>query len=121
MKGSLIVVLFFALGCFVGWLGSGSSNVVDATVVVEHESLILDTPGVTSPNDVFGEDESNNGWLPSFLTGGALTTIVLYFLMLQVGLSIGSDKKLKEIWLMIKLKYFLFPWEIIFGTLPLVV
>ena len=57
MKGSLIVVGFFALGCLLGWSGY--------------------LPGVIIENDI--------------------TVYVLYLLMFQVGISIGSDKKLKEI------------------------
>lgn len=57
MKGSLIVVGFFALGCVLGWSGR--------------------LPDVVIENDI--------------------TVYVLYLLMFQVGLSIGSDKKLKDI------------------------
>ena len=57
MKGSIIVVSFFLLGCILGWIGC----------------------------------------LPAFLLEGNITIYVLYLLMFQVGLSIGSDKKLKEI------------------------
>ncbi len=56
MKGSLIVVGFFALGCLLGWSGY--------------------LPGVVIENDI--------------------TVYVLYLLMFQVGISIGSDKKLKK-------------------------
>ncbi|MTT25209.1 DUF340 domain-containing protein, partial [Parabacteroides merdae] len=57
MKGSLIVVGFFALGCLLGW----------------------------------------SGWLPDVVIENDITVYVLYLLMFQVGLSIGSDKKLKDI------------------------
>ena len=57
MKGSLIVVGFFALGCLLGW----------------------------------------SGWLPDVVIGNDIKVYVLYLLMFQVGLSIGSDKKLKDI------------------------
>ena len=60
MKGSLIVVGFFALGCLLGWSGY--------------------LPGVIIENDI--------------------TVYVLYLLMFQVGISIGSDKKLKDICLL---------------------
>ena len=50
MKGSLIVVGFFALGCLLGWSGY--------------------LPGVIIENDI--------------------TVYVLYLLMFQVGISIGS-------------------------------
>ena len=53
MKGSLIVVACFALGCLLGW----------------------------------------SGQMPTFLLSEELTTYVLYLLMFQLGLSIGSDKK----------------------------
>lgn len=55
MKGSLIVVGFFALGCLLGW----------------------------------------SGWLPDVVIENDITVYVLYLLMFQVGLSIGSDKKLR--------------------------
>ena len=57
MKGSLIVVGFFALGCLLGW----------------------------------------SGWLPDVVIENDIMVYVLYLLMFQVGLSIGSDKKLKDI------------------------
>ena len=57
MKGSLIVVGFFALGCILGW----------------------------------------SGYLPEVVVKNDITMYVLYLLMFQVGLSIGSDKKLKDI------------------------
>ncbi len=112
MKGSLIVVLFFAIGCLVGWLGGGESMIV-ASETLPAEELVLDAPGITSSNEVVSE----GGWLPDFLVSGTLTTIVLYLLMLQVGISIGADKKLKEILASIKPKYLLIPLGTIIGTL----
>ena len=52
MKGSLIVVGFFALGCILGW----------------------------------------SGYLPEVVVKNDITMYVLYLLMFQVGLSIGSGK-----------------------------
>ncbi len=77
MKGSLIVVGFFVLGCLLGW----------------------------------------SGLLPDTLVKGDLTVYVLYLLMFQVGLSIGSDKKLKEILGSIRPKLLLVPLSTIIGTL----
>lgn len=77
MKGSLIVVGFFALGCLLGWSGR--------------------LPDVVIENDI--------------------TVYVLYLLMLQVGLSIGSDKKLKDILGSIRPKLLLVPLATIAGTL----
>ena len=77
MKGSLIVVGFFALGCVVGWSGR--------------------LPDVVIENDI--------------------TVYVLYLLMFQVGLSIGSDKKLKDILGSIRPKLLLVPFATIAGTL----
>lgn len=60
------------------------------------------------------------GWigsLPSFLLDGDITIYVLYLLMFQVGLSIGSDKKLKEILRSIRLRLLLVPFATIIGTL----
>ena len=79
MKGSLIVVGFFALGCVLGWSGR--------------------LPDVVIENDI--------------------TVYVLYLLMFQVGLSIGSDKKLKDILGSIRPKLLLVPFATIAGTLVL--
>ncbi len=89
MKGSIIVVLFFAAGVLLGWFGSG---------VYDTQSL-------------------DDGWLPQFMVEGNFTTYVLYLLMLQVGISIGSDKKLKDILKSIKPKLLLIPIGTIIGTL----
>ena len=77
MKGSLIVVGFFALGCVLGWSGR--------------------LPDVVIENDI--------------------TVYVLYLLKFQVGLSIGSDKKLKDILGSIRPKLLLVPFATIAGTL----
>ena len=77
MKGSLIVVGFFALGCVLGWSGR--------------------LPDVVIENDI--------------------TVYVLYLLMFQVGLSIGSDKKLKDILGSIRPQLLLVPFATIAGTL----
>ena len=77
MKGSLIVVGFFALGYLLGW----------------------------------------SGWLPDVVIENDITVYVLYLLMFQVGLSIGSDKKLKDILGSIRPKLLLVPLATIAGTL----
>ncbi|WP_297909752.1 lysine exporter LysO family protein [uncultured Parabacteroides sp.] len=77
MKGSLIVVGFFALGCLLGW----------------------------------------SGYLPQVVIENDITVYVLYLLMFQVGISIGSDKKLKEILSSIRPKLLLVPLATIVGTL----
>lgn len=77
MKGSLVVVGFFALGCLLGW----------------------------------------SGRLPAFILENDITMYVLYLLMFQVGLSIGSDKKLKDILGSIRPKLLLVPLATIIGTL----
>ena len=77
MKGSLIVVGFFALGCLLGC----------------------------------------SGWLPDVVIENDITVYVLYLLMFQVGLSIGSDKKLKDILGSIRPKLLLVPLATIAGTL----
>lgn len=77
MKGSLIVVGFFVLGCVLGW----------------------------------------SGLLPDVILKNDSTVYVLYLLMFQVGLSIGSDKKLKEILGSIRPKLLLVPLATIIGTL----
>ena len=77
MRGSLIVVGFFALGCL---LGAGER-------------------------------------LPEAWIKGDASLYVLYLLMFQVGLSIGSDKKLKEILRSIRPRLLLVPLATIVGTL----
>ena len=60
------------------------------------------------------------GWadvLPTSLTEQNFTVYVLYLLMLQVGISIGSDKKLKEILFSIRPHLLLVPFATITGTL----
>ena len=56
-------------------------------------------------------------WLPQALLENDWTAWILYALMLQVGLSIGSDKKLKDILRSIKPKLLLIPLATIIGTL----
>ena len=77
MKGSLIVVAFFAVGCLTGW--------------------ILNTQDITIEGDI--------------------TRYILYLLMLQVGLSIGSDKNINQILKSIRPKLLLIPCATIVGTL----
>ncbi len=77
MKGSLIVVGFFFLGCLLGW-----SRV-----------------------------------LPDVILENNITIYVLYLLMFLVGLSIGSDKKLKQILSGIRPQLLLVPLSTIIGTL----
>ena len=69
MKGSIIVLLFFAAGCLLGVMG----------------------------------------WLPFNPEGSNLTLYMLYALMLQVGLSIGSSKDLKFFVGSLRSKYLLIP------------
>ena len=77
MKGSLLVVAFFALGCLLGW----------------------------------------SDYLPQALIETDFSMYVLYLLMFLVGLSIGSDKKLKEILRSIRPRLLLVPLATIIGTL----
>ena len=77
MKGSLLGVGFFFLGCLLGWFG----------------------------------------WLPAFIRENDLSVYVLYLLMFQVGLSIGSDKQLKQILRNIRPRLLCVPLATIVGTL----
>lgn len=77
MKGSLLVVACFAVGCLAGW----------------------------------------GGKVPSFFLQNDCSVFILYALMFQVGLSIGSDKKLKEILLSVRPKLLLVPLATVVGTL----
>lgn len=77
MKGSLIVVVFFVVGCLTGWL--------------------LNTHDISIDGDI--------------------TRYILYLLMLQVGLSIGSDKNIVEIIKSVRPKLLLVPLATIVGTL----
>lgn len=57
------------------------------------------------------------GFLPDALSDGDFSMYVLYLLMIQVGISIGSDKRLKEILAGIRPKLLLLPLGTIVGTL----
>lgn len=56
-------------------------------------------------------------FLPQFFVDHDITIYLLYLLMFQVGISIGSDKKLKEILRSISPKLLLVPLATIVGTL----
>ncbi|WP_165156506.1 lysine exporter LysO family protein [Parabacteroides sp. ZJ-118] len=58
-----------------------------------------------------------SGYLPEVVIESDATVYVLYLLMFQVGISIGSDKKLKEILSSIRPKLLLVPLATIVGTL----
>lgn len=77
MKGSLVVVGFFVLGCLLG----------------------------------------GSHLLPAVVLESDITMYVLYLLMFLVGLSIGSDKKLKQILKSIRPRLLLVPLATIIGTL----
>lgn len=77
MKGSLIIVGAFVIGCVAG----------------------------------------AGGWLPEWLLGGDVTMWILYALMLQVGIGIGSDERLKEILRTLSPRLLLLPCATIAGTL----
>ncbi len=57
------------------------------------------------------------GWLPNWWLGGALSLVVLYALMFQVGMGIGSDSRLKEILRSITPRTILVPCATIIGTI----
>lgn len=57
------------------------------------------------------------GFVPQWLSGGEFSMYVLYALMIQVGMSIGSDQRLKEILASLNLKILLLPLGTIVGTL----
>lgn len=76
MKGSLIIVGAFIIGCVAG----------------------------------------AGGWLPEWLLGGDVTMWILYALMLQVGIGIGSDERLKEILRTLSPRLLLLPCATIAGT-----
>lgn len=77
MKGSLIVVAFFAAGCLLGWCLNNLEITID----------------------------------------GDASRYVLYLLMFQVGLSIGSDKNILQILKSVHPKLLLVPVATIVGTL----
>jgi uncharacterized membrane protein YbjE (DUF340 family) len=77
MKGSILIVGSFVVGCVVGRLG----------------------------------------WLPNWWLGGSLSLVVLYALMFQVGIGIGSDSRLKEILRSITPRTILVPCATIVGTI----
>ena len=57
------------------------------------------------------------GWLPNWWLGGALSLVVLYALMFQVGVGIGSDSRLKEILRSITPRTIIVPCATIVGTI----
>lgn len=57
------------------------------------------------------------GFVPEMLTDGDVAMWVLYLLMVQVGMSIGSDRRLKEILAGLRPKFLLLPLGTISGTL----
>ena len=57
------------------------------------------------------------GWLPNWWLGGSLSLVVLYVLMFQVGIGIGSDSRLKEILRSITPRTILVPCATIVGTI----
>ena len=56
-------------------------------------------------------------WYPDVLLDGNIELIVLYLLMFQVGMSVGSDKKLKDILHSIRPQLLLVPLATLSGTL----
>ena len=58
-----------------------------------------------------------SGLIPDWIAASDLSTYVLYLLMFQVGMNIGSDKKLKEILGSIRPQLLLVPLATISGTL----
>lgn len=60
------------------------------------------------------------GLLPGWLTGGDITMWVLYALMFQVGIGIGSDERLKEILRTLSPRMLLVPLATVAGTLAAV-
>lgn len=59
----------------------------------------------------------SQGWLPAFLLENDRTLYALYALMFLVGISLGSDRKLKEIVRGIRVRILLVPLATIAGTL----
>lgn len=59
----------------------------------------------------------SQGWLPAFLLENDRTLYALYALMFLVGVSLGSDRKLKEIVRGIRVRMLLVPLATIAGTL----
>lgn len=57
------------------------------------------------------------GFVPEIFTDGNVAMCVLYLLMVQVGMSIGSDRRLKEILTGLRPKFLLLPLGTISGTL----
>lgn len=57
------------------------------------------------------------GFLPDVLHNGDISMYVLYLLMVQVGMGIGSDRQLKAILMSLKPQLLLLPLATVFGTL----
>ena len=77
-----------------------------------------DSGGKDAPEQGRGIMETLQGFIVvASLTDGDFSMYVLYALMIQVGMSIGSDKKLKEILCSLRPKLLLLPLGTIVGTL----
>ena len=57
------------------------------------------------------------GYLPVDLKTGNMSIYILYALMFQIGISIGSNKELKSMISQLRLKFLLIPLATIGGTL----
>ena len=66
---------------------------------------------------VLGGAVGLTGWVPKEWIGSDTSLTILYLLVLQVGLSLGSSKNLKEIVQSVNLRVLVIPLATIFGTL----
>ena len=103
-----ILLLLFLLGISVG----ANESIVNNLTTLGGQALLIASAG-TLGSVLLGW----SGYLPGVVIENDITVYVLYLLMFQVGISIGSDKKLKEILSSIRPKLLLVPLATIIGTL----
>ena len=117
-----ILLLLFLLGISVG----ANESIVNNLTTLGGQALLIASAGtlgsILAAWGVVGFFALGcllgwSGYLPGVVIENDITVYVLYLLMFQVGISIGSDKKLKEILSSIRPKLLLVPLATIIGTL----
>ena len=113
-----ILLLLFLLGISVG----ANESIVNNLTTLGGQALLIASAGTLGSvlaawgvYHFFFKERS--GYLPGVIIENDITVYVLYLLMFQVGISIGSDKKLKDILSSIRPKLLLVPLATIIGTL----
>ena len=128
LKALLIAVAGSLGSCVAAWAlykflfkeGIVLGNSGDSMVIVEgcnSETVKYAAGFITAGFFVVGCVCGVAGFVPQRLCEGGVSMYVLYALMIQVGMSIGCDRRLKEILASLNLKMLLLPLGTIVGTL----